>query len=176
MPRTSRCKRSIFRGQGAQGAESRPRIHELRLHDLARSRQRRSGMADNRSAQCAQHRPCRRTAALRCRAYYQRERWSRRSSRLLCLGWTTPVAAIADDFGSIRALVRREHTLGSDWIKTTNTGSYFSPGDDPARVMLVRRRDGSADFDRPSAWHVCCRSHRRRREMQAGHPLWRAQP
>ena len=30
--------------------------------------------------------------------------------------------------------MRREHTFGSDWIKTTNTGGYFSPGDDPARV------------------------------------------
>ena len=48
--------------------------------------------------------------------------------------WNLPVSAIADDFGSIRALVRREHTFGSDWIKTTNTGGYFSPGDDPARV------------------------------------------
>ena len=48
--------------------------------------------------------------------------------------WTLPVSAIADDFGSVRALVRREHTFGSDWIKTTNTGGYFSPGDDPARV------------------------------------------
>jgi imidazolonepropionase-like amidohydrolase len=34
----------------------------------------------------------------------------------------------------VRALVRREHTYGSDWIKTTNTGGYFSAGDDPARV------------------------------------------
>jgi imidazolonepropionase-like amidohydrolase len=48
--------------------------------------------------------------------------------------WTLPVSAVADDLGSIRALVRREHTFGSDWIKTTNTGGYFSPGDDPARV------------------------------------------
>jgi imidazolonepropionase-like amidohydrolase len=48
--------------------------------------------------------------------------------------WTLPVSAIADDIGSVRALVRREHTFGSDWIKTTNTGGYFSPGDDPARV------------------------------------------
>lgn len=48
--------------------------------------------------------------------------------------WTLPVSAIADDLGEIRALVRREHTFGSDWIKTTNTGGYFSPGDDPARV------------------------------------------
>jgi imidazolonepropionase-like amidohydrolase len=48
--------------------------------------------------------------------------------------WALPVSAIADDPGSIRALVRREHTFGSDWIKTTNTGGYFSPGDDPARV------------------------------------------
>ncbi len=48
--------------------------------------------------------------------------------------WTLPVSAVADDVGSIKALVRREHTFGSDWIKTTNTGGYFSTGDDPARV------------------------------------------
>ena len=48
--------------------------------------------------------------------------------------WTLPVSAIADDLGSIRALVRREHTFGSNWIKTSNTGGYFSPGDDPAQV------------------------------------------
>jgi imidazolonepropionase-like amidohydrolase len=30
--------------------------------------------------------------------------------------------------------VRREHAFGGDWIKTTNTGGYFSAGDDPARV------------------------------------------
>lgn len=48
--------------------------------------------------------------------------------------WTLPVSAIADDPGSIRALVRREHTYGSNWIKTANTGGYFSVGDDPARV------------------------------------------
>ncbi len=48
--------------------------------------------------------------------------------------WDIPVSAIADDAGAIKALVRREHTFGGDWIKTTNTGGYFSPGDDPARV------------------------------------------
>ncbi len=48
--------------------------------------------------------------------------------------WTLPVSAVADDIGSIKALVRREHTFGGDWIKTTNTGGYFSAGDDPARV------------------------------------------
>jgi imidazolonepropionase-like amidohydrolase len=48
--------------------------------------------------------------------------------------WTIPVSATADDAGDIKALVRREHTFGSDWIKTTNTGGYFSAGDDPARV------------------------------------------
>ncbi len=48
--------------------------------------------------------------------------------------WNLPVSAIADDAGCIKALVRREHTFGSDWIKTTNTGGYFSAGDDPARV------------------------------------------
>jgi len=41
---------------------------------------------------------------------------------------------LADDPALVRALVRREHTYGSDWIKTTNTGGYFSSGDDPARV------------------------------------------
>ncbi|TAN07824.1 MAG: amidohydrolase family protein [Rhodanobacteraceae bacterium] len=48
--------------------------------------------------------------------------------------WNLPVSAVADDAASIKALVRREHTFGSDWIKTANTGGYFSPGDDPARV------------------------------------------
>ncbi len=48
--------------------------------------------------------------------------------------WNLPVSAIADNSGSIKTLVRREHTFGSDWIKTTNTGGYFSAGDDPARV------------------------------------------
>jgi imidazolonepropionase-like amidohydrolase len=48
--------------------------------------------------------------------------------------WTLPVSAIADDAASVKALVRREHVFGSDWIKTTNTGGYFSAGDDPARV------------------------------------------
>lgn len=48
--------------------------------------------------------------------------------------WNLPVSAIADDAGSIKAMVRREHTFDSDWIKTTNTGGYFSAGDDPARV------------------------------------------
>ncbi len=48
--------------------------------------------------------------------------------------WDIPVSAVADYAGAIKALVRREHTFGSDWIKTTNTGGYFSPGDDPARV------------------------------------------
>lgn len=48
--------------------------------------------------------------------------------------WNLPISAIADDLGSIKAMVRREHTFGSDWIKTTNTGGYFSVGDDPARV------------------------------------------
>jgi imidazolonepropionase-like amidohydrolase len=48
--------------------------------------------------------------------------------------WDLPVSAIADSASAIKALVRREHTFGSNWIKTTNTGGYFSPGDDPARV------------------------------------------
>lgn len=48
--------------------------------------------------------------------------------------WALPISAIADDAGSIKALVRREHVFGGDWIKTTNTGGYFSAGDDPARI------------------------------------------
>ncbi len=48
--------------------------------------------------------------------------------------WNLRVSAIADNPGSIKAQVRREHTFGSDWIKTSNTGGYFSAGDDPARV------------------------------------------
>ena len=52
---------------------------------LPRSRQRRSGMADDRSAQRAQCRACTRTTALRRRAYHQRECRSWRSSRLLRL-------------------------------------------------------------------------------------------
>jgi imidazolonepropionase-like amidohydrolase len=47
--------------------------------------------------------------------------------------WTLPVSAIADGADEIRRLVRREHTYGSDWIKTANAGGYFSAGDDPAR-------------------------------------------
>ncbi len=47
--------------------------------------------------------------------------------------WDLPVSAIADSAGEIRRLVRREHTYGSDWIKTANAGGYFSAGDDPAR-------------------------------------------
>ena len=48
--------------------------------------------------------------------------------------WAIQVSAIADNAGTIKSLVRREHTFGSDWIKTANTGGYFSAGDDPARV------------------------------------------
>ena len=47
--------------------------------------------------------------------------------------WDLPVSAIADGVEEIRRLVRREHTYGSDWIKTANAGGYFSVGDDPAR-------------------------------------------
>jgi imidazolonepropionase-like amidohydrolase len=45
-----------------------------------------------------------------------------------------PFRRFADDPASLKALVRREHTYGSDWVKTTNTGGYFSAGDDPARL------------------------------------------
>ena len=48
--------------------------------------------------------------------------------------WNLPIAVLADSPDAIRSQVRREHKYGSDWIKTTNTGGYFSPGDDPARL------------------------------------------
>lgn len=47
--------------------------------------------------------------------------------------WDLPIATAADGPAEIRRLVRREHAFGSDWIKTTNAGGYFSPGDDPAQ-------------------------------------------
>ena len=47
--------------------------------------------------------------------------------------WDLPVSTLADGVDAIRRLVRREHTFGSDWIKTANAGGYFSFGDDPAR-------------------------------------------
>lgn len=47
--------------------------------------------------------------------------------------WDLPVSTLADGTQEIRRLVRREHTYGSDWIKTANAGGYFSVGDDPAR-------------------------------------------
>ncbi len=48
--------------------------------------------------------------------------------------WNLPIADPADGPDAIRSRVRREHKYGSDWIKTTNTGGYFSPGDDPAQL------------------------------------------
>ncbi|MGH9055923.1 MAG: amidohydrolase family protein, partial [Acidimicrobiales bacterium] len=48
--------------------------------------------------------------------------------------WRLPISDPADGPDAILTRVRREHKYGSDWIKTTNTGGYFSPGDDPARV------------------------------------------
>jgi imidazolonepropionase-like amidohydrolase len=48
--------------------------------------------------------------------------------------WHLPVSDPADGPDAIRREVRREHKYGSDWVKTANTGGYFSPGDDPARV------------------------------------------
>jgi imidazolonepropionase-like amidohydrolase len=48
--------------------------------------------------------------------------------------WHIPISDPADSRAEIRRRVRREHKYGGDWIKTTNTGGYFSPGDDPRRV------------------------------------------
>ncbi|UQU62414.1 amidohydrolase family protein [Couchioplanes caeruleus] len=51
--------------------------------------------------------------------------------------WDLPVSAVADGTAQIRALVRREHAYGGDWIKTANAGGYFSVGDDPARTTWL---------------------------------------
>jgi imidazolonepropionase-like amidohydrolase len=61
--------------------------------------------------------------------------------------------------------VRREHTFGSNWIKTTNTGGYFSPGDDPARVTWF---DDEMEALRSTA-------HQLRMPVAVHDPLWRAQ-
>ena len=154
-----------------EGTEPRPRIHELRVYDAARSRQRRSGMADDRSAQRAQFRPCGGTAALRRRAYHQRERRPRRSPRLLCLA--LDVAGFCDcrrsrehqSAGAARAHLRQRLDQDGEHRRLFQRRRRSGAGD------VVRRRDGSADIDRPSARHACGRSHGRRRRMQAGHPL-----
>lgn len=44
------------------------------------------------------------------------------------------LSKVADSPAKIRELVRAEHTFGSNWIKTMNTGGYMSFGDDPAKV------------------------------------------
>src|SRR6185312_1031909 len=44
------------------------------------------------------------------------------------------LSKVADSPGKIRELVRAEHTFGSNWIKTMNTGGYMSFGDDPAKL------------------------------------------
>ncbi|MCQ9165959.1 amidohydrolase family protein [Arthrobacter sp. STN4] len=46
--------------------------------------------------------------------------------------WDLPVSTLADDRAAVRAAVRREHSIGSAWVKTVNAGGYFSFGDDPA--------------------------------------------
>jgi hypothetical protein len=68
-----------------------------------------------------------------------------------CSHWSLLIAAIADDSAMIKALVRREHTYGGDWIKTTDTGGYFSAGDDPARVTCF---DGWSDFQQVRMSHA----------------------
>lgn len=69
--------------------------------------------------------------------------------------WTLPVSAIADDLGSIRALVRREHTVGSDWVKTTNTGGYFLAGSSVLDLFCLRpfgsHSQGPGEFEQATA-------------------------
>ena len=57
--------------------------------------------------------------------------------------WRLPVSDPADGPAAIRRRVRREHKYGSDWVKTANTGGYFSPGDDPARVTWFETPAGT---------------------------------
>jgi putative transposase len=62
--------------------------------------------------------------------------------------------------------VRREHKCGGDWIKTTNSGGYFSPGDDPRRVTwfddeMATVCETAAQLGMPVAVHTgaadCCK-------------------
>ena len=73
--------------------------------------------------------------------------------------WHLPVSDPADGPDAIRSRVRQEHKYGSDWIKTTNTGGYFSPGDDPARVTWFDHEmqalcDTAAQLGLPVAVHT----------------------
>ena len=73
--------------------------------------------------------------------------------------WHLPVSEPADGPDAIRRLVRQEHKYGSDWIKTTNTGGYFSPGDDPARLTWFDHEmqvlcDTAAQLGLPVAVHT----------------------
>ncbi len=73
--------------------------------------------------------------------------------------WHLPVSDPADGPAAIRRRVRREHKYGSDWIKTTNTGGYFSPGDDPTRVTWFDQEmqvlcDTAAQLGLPVAVHT----------------------
>jgi imidazolonepropionase-like amidohydrolase len=73
--------------------------------------------------------------------------------------WQLPVSDPADGPVAIRERVRREHKYGSDWIKTTNAGGYFSPGDDPARVTWFDEEmqavcDTAAQLGMPVAVHT----------------------
>ena len=89
--------------------------------------------------------------------------------------WTLPVSAIADDRRehqsacAARAHLRQRLDQDGEHRRVFQRRRRSGAGD------VVRRRDGSADVDRPPARHACRRSHRRRRRMQAGHPLRRAQ-
>jgi imidazolonepropionase-like amidohydrolase len=73
--------------------------------------------------------------------------------------WHLPISDPADGREAIRRQVRQEHKYGSDWIKTTNTGGYFSPGDDPARVTWFDHEmqvlcDTAAQLGLPVAVHT----------------------
>ncbi|MSS45173.1 amidohydrolase family protein [Cutibacterium sp. WCA-380-WT-3A] len=48
--------------------------------------------------------------------------------------WNLPLSATADGPDAVRRLVRHEHSVGSDWVKTVNAGGYFSVADDPTHV------------------------------------------
>jgi hypothetical protein len=162
MPRTSRCKRSIFRGQGAREymnygfttlrdlGSVDPEWPTIDLRNALNT-----GLVEGPRLFVVAHIISASAGHGDLRDFY--------ASR-----WTLRVSAIADDLGSIRALVRREHTLGSDWIKTTNTVAISAPATIRRGDVGSTTRWRSADIDRPSAWHAGRRSHGRRRRMQAG--------
>src|SRR5215469_12744322 len=106
-PRTSLCKGAVKALKGLSLAREYMNYGFTTLRDLGSV----DPNADSRSAQCVQCWSCKRTAALRRRAYHQRECPPRRP--LWLLRFAPDLAGLSDDLGGIGALVRGASTLSA---------------------------------------------------------------